>query len=284
MSALRPSYLAVSYAPVFLRLVLAITFLWAGLGKVFATFPVKGESAAILANMGVITPQHAAPVAPPTDPAQPIPTPGASAEPVHSNAPGATAGEFMLAQSAPVTSGPAQYSADDFPEPQQVRRVWGIALRLHFAANPPAKADGSPGSTTWPKAIGSGLWPKYMALAVLVAEIVCGLGVAAGFFTRVCGFALAGVMLGAMWLDQCSPAIQAGNTFLMILPNHDLWSVEGWRPILWQFGLCCSSMALALIGPGVFSADRAIEAVRTAGKSKRPPPISPPAGGSKGGS
>lgn len=278
MSALRPSYLAVSYAPVFLRAVLAITFLWAGLGKVFATFPVKGEPAAVLANLGVITPNIAPPPAPPSDPGQPIPTPGAAIPSSHSR------GLFTLAQTAPVTSGPAQFTADDFAEPVKVRRVWGIALRIHTAANPPTKADGTPGSSTWPKALASGLWPKYLALAVVFAELAAGLAVALGLFTRLSGLSLAGVMLGAVWLDQCTPAIQAGSTFLFVLPNHDLWSVDGWRPLLWQFSLFSCAMALALIGPGVMSADRAIEAMRSAGKSKRPPPIAPPAGGAKGGS
>lgn len=285
MSALRPSYLAVSYAPVFLRAALAITFLWAGLGKIFATFPVKGEPAAVLANMGILTPNVAPPPAPPSDPAQPIPTPGASNAPTNSGSPiAAGPGLLTLAQTAPVTSGPAQFTADDFGEPVTVRRLWGIALRIHTAAHPSAKADGSAGSSTWPKALASGLWPKYLALAVLLAEIGAGLAVAFGLFTRVSGLSLAGVMLGAIWLDQCTPAIQSANTLLFVLPNHDLWSVEGWRPLLWQFSLFSSAIALALIGPGVMSADRAIEAMRSSGKSKRPAPIAPPAGGAKGGS
>ncbi len=279
MSALRPSYLAVSYAPVFLRLVLAITFLWAGLGKLFATFEVKGEPAAILANMGIIQPGVAPPLAPPTAPAQPIPAPSAGHTPASM-----TVGTLVLAQTTPVTTPSPAYTAADFAEPQKVRRLWGIALRIHAAAHPAPKADGSAGSATWPKAIASGLWPKYLALAVLLAELGAGLGVAIGLFNRLSGLTLAGVMLGAIWLDQCTPAIQAGKTMLFILPDHPLWSVEGWRPILWQFSLFCAGMALALIGPGVFSLDRAIEAVRTAGKSKRPPPIAPPGGGAKGGS
>lgn len=43
-------------APIFLRLALGLTFLWAGWNKVFNTFPVQGERAAQLANLGVITP------------------------------------------------------------------------------------------------------------------------------------------------------------------------------------------------------------------------------------
>ncbi len=40
-------------APLLLRLALGLTFIWAGLGKIEATFAVKGEQAALLANLGV---------------------------------------------------------------------------------------------------------------------------------------------------------------------------------------------------------------------------------------
>ena len=43
---------AIFAAPVPLRLILAITFIWAGLGKIVHTVPVQGEQAALLANMG----------------------------------------------------------------------------------------------------------------------------------------------------------------------------------------------------------------------------------------
>lgn len=45
-----------SIAPLFLRLALAVTFLWAGFGKILETIPVKGHAAATLAGMGVVTP------------------------------------------------------------------------------------------------------------------------------------------------------------------------------------------------------------------------------------
>lgn len=50
---------ALAIAPLFLRAVLAATFLWAGLGKFMHTFEVQGEDAAILANYGVIPNPHA---------------------------------------------------------------------------------------------------------------------------------------------------------------------------------------------------------------------------------
>ncbi len=46
-----------SIAPLFLRAALAVTFLWAGFGKILETMPVKGQAAATLAGMGIIAPQ-----------------------------------------------------------------------------------------------------------------------------------------------------------------------------------------------------------------------------------
>ena len=70
-------------APIFLRVALGLTFLWAGWNKVFNTTEVKGQAAATLANLGVITPASnssptlnpSTPAATPTPITQPTPTP-----------------------------------------------------------------------------------------------------------------------------------------------------------------------------------------------------------------
>ena len=41
--------------PIPIRLVLALTFLWAGVGKFAATFPVSGEDALVLYEMGAMS-------------------------------------------------------------------------------------------------------------------------------------------------------------------------------------------------------------------------------------
>src|SRR4051812_2087450 len=51
------------FAPLILRICLGLIFIWAGLGKLMDTFPVKGQDAADLANMGVNM-AAATPVAP----------------------------------------------------------------------------------------------------------------------------------------------------------------------------------------------------------------------------
>ena len=50
-----------SIAPLFLRLALAVTFLWAGFGKILETIPVKEGAAATLATMGIVAPADGKP-------------------------------------------------------------------------------------------------------------------------------------------------------------------------------------------------------------------------------
>ncbi len=46
--------LCITAVPIVLRLLLGVSFIWIGLGKVFDMYPVTGVDAAILANLGVI--------------------------------------------------------------------------------------------------------------------------------------------------------------------------------------------------------------------------------------
>jgi len=62
--------LAVGWAPIFLRLALGVTFMWAGLAKVVYRADFAGQDAATLANYGVIAAPSAA--APPTAEIDPI--------------------------------------------------------------------------------------------------------------------------------------------------------------------------------------------------------------------
>lgn len=65
--------LALAMPPLLLRIMLGAVFLWAGLGKVMSTDTVDANSAAVLANLGVVKPGAAAP-ADPNTPATPLPT------------------------------------------------------------------------------------------------------------------------------------------------------------------------------------------------------------------
>jgi hypothetical protein len=61
--------LALNLTPLLLRLGLAVVFLWAGSSKLFYSDVVTGERAALLANLGAITPSKGTglPVTPPDE-------------------------------------------------------------------------------------------------------------------------------------------------------------------------------------------------------------------------
>lgn len=213
------------WAPTLLRFALGITFLWAGLGKWFGMVTLPASNAALLQEMGAIGPEAA---------------------------------------SASVTES----------EGVRVRRIWGLAVRIHESANPGLHApQGNSGAATG--AVGAGglgagrmaLWPGFLgsvrmcviqAWAVMICEAVLGIMALMGLFTRVCALLLGGVMLGAMWLDQIGPAMQAGNTALGILPRYPAFDPKPWMPILWQLGLLCSCLALVMLGSGRLAVDQIV--------------------------
>lgn len=259
-------------APVVLRIALAVTFIWAGLGKIVATMPIDEGQAAKLASMGVNVAEgsSAAPAAAPAS--EPGPPPAASTAPGPAHSPiaptpderavrpdaAATARDARDEQSQPASAGQPAAGDPAAASQRKVRRVWGLALRIHESANPGVGGDGAPRMKLWPASIGSGNWPRYFAIAVVVTELGGGVLLAFGLLTRLGALSLAGVMLGAMWLDQIGPAMQAGTTVLWVLPAHDAWDVAAWRPILWQLSLLSAAVAVALLGAGAPSLDRAL--------------------------
>lgn len=299
--------LGATLAPALLRLVLALTFIWAGLGKLMARMPVDEQQLSLLASMGVAVPQS--PTAGGSASPQPSTPPPTGSAPADADAPGSTAPPGPTEpipppnspRHSPVAPTPAERAvrpdgasssnptpppatpsspaapASEAPPPAEpgaaqntpsaeaskaptptVRRVWGLALRIHSAANPGVDDSGKPRMKLWPASLGSGNWPRYFALAVVIAELGGGVLVGLGLLTRLGAAALAGVMLGAMWLDQIGPAMQAGTTVLWLLPAHDAWDVAAWRPLLWQFALLCCAGAVVLLGAGAPSLDRAL--------------------------
>lgn len=256
-----------------LRLVLGLTFTWAGLGKLNATFPVKGEDAARLANMGLIAAVPASAPAPSAAPAAPLPSnaPLQQGEPAPKGGAGAGGGAdagtgaLLLAQvggAAPThaASNAPGYTAADFPQEQAVKRLWGIALKLSLAGEPPASKSGAPLQATWPSFLAVSPWAKTQAQAVLVIELLGGTFVLLGFLTRVSAAGLAAVMLGAVWLDQLTPAIQAGTAVWGIFPAYGAYDVRAWMPLAWQGALLGAALSLTMSGPGRLSVDLAMRA------------------------
>jgi uncharacterized membrane protein YphA (DoxX/SURF4 family) len=242
---------ALAVPPIFLRLALAITFLWAGFGKVLATFDVEGEAAARLANMGLqlATGTGAAPAPEPSD----LETPEGDAQTTLPAplGPGMTEPAFVLAQGTTPL-----YTAADFPVPQPVRRLYGLSLLIESSAFPEPGEDGTTPDSIWPAWGAEGPWPIVLAWAAALAEVLAGLFLLFGFMTRFSGLTVAGVMVVAMWLTEIGPALQAGDTKLGFLPNREVFDTAAWRSLLWQFALFCSGMAVVFSGAGALALDR----------------------------
>lgn len=207
--------LAVDVSPIFLRVLLAVTFIWAGMTKVVAVeMPVTSQNAEALVAIGAI-------------------------------------------------------EEADRPDPDgdgggmKVRNVNGVALTVYTAANPGQYPEGHDRAgedrpTTWPPALGSGPWPVALAWTVALTEIIAGAFLLVGFLARIAGAAVAGTMLGAMWLSQFGPAIQEGATKLGFLPDHSLMSIQPWQTLMWQFALLMAGMAVLFAGAGAASMDRVL--------------------------
>ncbi|MCB9840211.1 MAG: DoxX family protein [Phycisphaeraceae bacterium] len=294
----------------FLRVGLAATFLVAGLSKVMEKSEFSGESAAILANMGVIkqatapTPggeandeggstepiafqpgrsrqpaggdpleQPAAtpegePEAPPAT-APPAATPPESQPEIRSitpRQPAAEPEEGSEQGSTGATAG-ARYSADDFPTPVMLPRVYGIAVMLKQRAHPAADENGRvpmaivPGWAADTKVPGLGMaTPVVLAWAAALTEIIGGGMLLVGFMSRLWALGLVGVMSTAIWTVTIGPAMQTGKAFLGFLPSHShifAMTEHGYAYAheFWQLALLCMAFAVMFAGPGALSID-----------------------------
>lgn len=275
-----------------LRLMLAATFIWAGLGKLRATETVEPEAAAVLANMGIIKPS-VPPSADPNAPATRLPSGSAPDESKPTDekpkdvAPAGPStrddrpfgGTLVLASfmqdaaptTPPTTPGasnppasststppPNVYTAKDFPAGATTLRVNSLAYLMYRSSHPAPAADGSPTKATWPKQFGEGRVPLYLAWAVAIGEIACGGLVLIGLTTRLSALGLASIMLGAIWLTQIGPAFATGQTVLGFLPAYETFNNKQWTPLMWQFSLLIASLALFFAGPGLLAIDNAI--------------------------
>lgn len=285
--------LAVGWAPIFLRLALGVTFLWAGLAKVVYRADFVGADAATLANYGVIAPPSATtplpPPAPPAaeiDPIAYIPHAAASVtrngqdeqdeqdQPVRpdnrmpdGSPPPALDDDDMGMQDAPASpplsqhvSGGPGYTADQFPEPVQARSLHQITLMLDRAMRPEIDPEsGEPTIALWFDVDATkdyDPWPVYFAWAVAGVELIGGGFLLLGLLTRLSALGIAGTMAGAVWLMTIGPAVQSGETMLGFLPNHELLDFMAWQTPLWQFSLLMAAFALFCTGSGGLSIDR----------------------------
>lgn len=266
---------AVSVAPIFLRLVLGTTFIWAGLGKFMADMPVKGEQAAALANMGVTSVQTKANSAAP-EPAKPAKDPAAPKDapkdgPKKTKAEGPTESTVRLASFAviPVQNSARTFTAADFPNEIQVARMYGIALAVQGAGKVPA--DSKAAFPLFPPQVTEGQWPLYQAWAVALTELIGGFLVLTGLLTRFASFCIAGVMLGAIWLTEVGPAVQSGNALFFILPANRETFGGDWNTLIIQCSMLAMALNLLFAGAGGLSMDRAISGRPVVSKPKPAP-------------
>ncbi|MCP9874820.1 DoxX family protein, partial [Synechococcus sp. Cruz CV-v-12] len=163
-------------------------------------------------------------------------------------------------------------SATDYPEPMSVARVNELSLLLIKSAFPAPLANGQARMSVWPQRLALDPWPRYVAWLAAMTELICGLLVLAGFFTRMSSALLSLTMLTAMWLTQIGPAVASGDAVLGILPNRTWWEPAQWATLLWQLAIVCMCLALVAAGPGWLSLDRFFTAAGTKPKKTAPEP------------
>lgn len=272
-----------------LRVLLAVVFIWVGLGMVTQRVGVSGQDAARLANMGVIRPATASPPPAPEDGSVDGEAAGPDAAKVEPGLGGVVrggehrvgvgvaglgGGMVSVAWQAEVDDGSGEkkaappepavvYTADDFPDEVRVRRMWEVALLIQDAAMPPDGADGSHARGIWPQALGEGQWPRWQAVAAASTALGAGLLLVMGLLTRLAALGLMAVTAGAMWLLELGPAVQSGETVLGFLPDYAAFDAQAWGPLVLGFALFMAALALLLGGPGRPSVDHALFRRRT---------------------
>ncbi|MGD9691102.1 MAG: DoxX family membrane protein [Phycisphaerales bacterium] len=167
-----------------------------------------------------------------------------------------------------------------YPDGLRVRSVYKLALLLRSASEPPriasesAAAPASAPGPLWPARLAQERLPVYFAWSVALTELLGGVLVLAGLFTRLTALGFAGVMVGAIWLTQIGPAVQSGKATLGVLPSHGTFDVAAWMPLQWQVALLCMSAALLFVGPGAAALDNIMWS--SSGDRKKPGPAAAP--------
>lgn len=287
-------HVALTLPALILRLILTLTFLWAGIGKIKGEFDVTGDDAARLAQMGVSLTEVAPPPEPIRDlPGQDLPAPSELIVPEGAsdpeNAPSSTEevadavldqiaqtpdGETAQADAVDEFTDPAgdeeewaadqisgtTYSPDDFRGTYRVQRVAGIALVLSKAGNPGLDDESKQLASTMPAWVAAERWPIYFAWAAAITELIAAALLLFGVLTRLGAIMVVGVMLTAVWLTQIGPAAMGlTDAYLGLIPKAaDPWAPSSYATLLWQ--LACLGMATAvfLLGSGPIGFDRAL--------------------------
>ena len=288
--------LAVNVCPIVLRLVLGVTFLWAGYGKVFTVAPFTPEQIAFLDLMDDGDDDDGTSAEPPIEAIEPgatdadedaqqpeTPTPEAPLpEPDQTDTEGDADGGSIVLVPAVLTGAsafrviPAQDAVEDDDDSTFVaterRKVNFLAMMIKGAATPDEH-----GAALLPEYFGQGKWPIRLAWMAGLTELLGGTFMVLGFLTRISALGLGFTMLTALWMTSIGPVIvfDAPSSFFF-LPALNDFAVGAWQTWLWQFALLGISTSLLLAGPGALSADRFLLS-RRASKRAKPRPKPQPA-------
>jgi len=280
--------------PLFLRVALAVVFLWSGIGKL-QPMEYTPAQAATLANMGVAAFAQAAATsggsgtngaADGADNATAKPdqarispngllplvqTDQEQSEQPAENEPPKTKGAEPAATSSeepPPTNKAATPPSDDsraglaapaptFTVADYAGPVTGRAL-FAIALSIDASAHPADGAKAiWPASLAKGSQPAWIARAIMITEIAGGVMALVGALVRLAGLALAGVMVGAAWLTSIGPYAIGGKAgFIHILPPVSEFSA--WQTWTLQLTVFCAAIGLLFAGAGALSVDRLV--------------------------
>lgn len=234
--------LGLAFPPLIIRLALAVTFIWAGLGKVISDIPVNQDQVARLASIGV-TPN------PPANPGEPSTT-----RRLHGLA-------LLTAQAAAVPAAPTPSLPTDPANPADATNPSDQANPADPSSAAPTPATPTPAgpSPIWPPELGQGPWPVRLAWAASITELLAGFFLLIGFMSRLSGLAIAGVMATALWLTHVGPAVQSGNAALGFLPSGRDWhDPAAWTAMGWQLALLAMGLSVLFSGSGMLAVDRVL--------------------------
>ena len=282
---------ALNIAPLLLRLGLAFIFIYAGAAKLFyADMPVQGESAAYLANAGVIkAPPRPAIHVPEGEgaakdsgksvfldratsgfvviPAQNSQTPAGDAPteatPASKGKPKAEPPAAPEKSAEPVPA--EKVSAEQKAEPvAETEPPAAAPAPLKYSAGDfaePVKVRRMMGLVLamhdaseahhWPKQLSSPRALMVLAWMAALTEFLGGWLILLGFLTRVWALGLAGTMIVAMWLTQIAPSIGVDHALLGFLPPLQIASIEQVGSWqTWQFQTIILMSSLAVVLTG----------------------------------